>query len=153
MHKNYIKKMHSGFVLWVIVMPMLAGCASLQTKGQGETAIPSTGLSEKIQKHRDGSFSSNRLKSDAYYYFLLAEMKTSERQYKEAVEIYQKAISYDPSSPFLYKSLALAYAMTGKMTEAIQACKDALSFDPDYIEARMILGRFYSNISIKYMAI
>ena len=110
------KKMHSGLLLWVIAMPMLTSCASLQTKEQGETAIPSTDFSEKIEKHRVGRFSSNRLKSDAYYYFLLAEMKISERQYKEAVEIYQKAISSDPSSPFLYKSLAIAYAMTGKMT-------------------------------------
>ena len=84
------KKMRGRFILWVIVMPMLAGCASLQTKGQGETTIPSTGVSEKIQKQRADRFSSNRLKSDAYYYFLIAEMKTAERQYKEAVEIYQK---------------------------------------------------------------
>ncbi len=52
------KKVRGGLIPWVIVMSMLTGCASLQTKEQGETAVPSTGLSEKIQKHRTDRFSS-----------------------------------------------------------------------------------------------
>merc|ERR1711970_549615 len=70
-----------------------------------------------------------------------------EQKYKEAIEKYTEAISCQESAIF-YCNRAAAYTSLTNYEEALQDCKKAISFDPDYSKAYSRMGLIYSKIDL-----
>jgi len=70
-----------------------------------------------------------------------------EKKYKEAVEKYTQAIECQESAIF-YCNRAAAYTSLENYEEALQDCKKAISFDPDYSKAYSRMGLIYSKIDL-----
>lgn len=70
-----------------------------------------------------------------------------EKKFKEAVEKYTQAIECQESAIF-YCNRAAAYTSLENYEEALQDCKKAISFDPDYSKAYSRMGLIYSKIDL-----
>merc|ERR1711970_1671088 len=70
-----------------------------------------------------------------------------EQKYKEAIEKYTEAINCQESAIF-YCNRAAAYTSLQNYEEALQDCKKAISFDPDYSKAYSRMGLIYSKIDL-----
>jgi len=70
-----------------------------------------------------------------------------EKKFKEAVEKYTQAINCQESAIF-YCNRAAAYTSLENYEEALQDCKKAISFDPDYSKAYSRMGLIYSKIDL-----
>merc|ERR1711970_1035403 len=70
-----------------------------------------------------------------------------EQKYKEAIEKYTEAINCQESAIF-YCNRAAAYTSLTNYEEALQDCKKAISFDPDYSKAYSRMGLIYSKINL-----
>jgi eukaryotic-like serine/threonine-protein kinase len=65
------------------------------------------------------------------------------RRLDEAVTMSQKAVEYDPLSPFLHFNLGIRYFMTRQYDQAIQQYQNALELDPNYAPALYQLAVAY----------
>merc|ERR1719369_774023 len=70
-----------------------------------------------------------------------------EKKFKEAVDKYTQAINCQESAIF-YCNRAAAYTSLENYEEALQDCKKAISFDPDYSKAYSRMGLIYSKINL-----
>merc|ERR1711970_703418 len=70
-----------------------------------------------------------------------------EQKYKEAIEKYTEAIKCQESAIF-YCNRAAAYTSLTNYEEALQDCKKAISFDPDYSKAYSRMSLIYSKINL-----
>merc|ERR1719188_1835914 len=70
-----------------------------------------------------------------------------EQKYKEAIEKYTEAIKCQESAIF-YCNRAAAYTSLENYEEALQDCKKAISFEPDYSKAYSRMGLIYSKINL-----
>jgi len=68
-------------------------------------------------------------------------------RYAEAIKLIEKAMRLNPHHPpwYLFK-LGWAYAMTGRVEEAIAACKRVLTRSPDFLSAHVFLAAIYSQL-------
>jgi len=89
-------------------------------------------------------------RASAYYHFQLGHMyeemvATSGRAEfaSEAVAEYKAALQADPTSPYLASALAELYARTGDIRQAVVESQNALSRDPENLDAHRLLGRIY----------
>lgn len=62
------------------------------------------------------------------------------KRYKEAVELFHKAITIDPNYAYLYKGLGSALLNLERKDEAIKAYYQAIIIDPEYTHAFNSLG-------------
>lgn len=62
------------------------------------------------------------------------------KMYDMAIENYQKAIEIDPEDEALYFNLARAYQENGEMDNAGENLKKALSMNPEFNEAKLLLS-------------
>ncbi len=65
---------------------------------------------------------------------LLGVIALQRGDYGGAVELIQRAIGNDPSSPFYFNNLAAAFRGQGKLNDAIDSYKRAVEIDPRYAE-------------------
>ena len=65
------------------------------------------------------------------------------KQYKKAVEEYEKAIALNPQGIEAYNGIGIAYTMLKRYSEAIAAQQEALTLQPDFAEAHAGLGLAY----------
>jgi len=63
-----------------------------------------------------------------------------QEKYKEALELYNKAIEIDASNAVYYCNRAAAYSKLSDFTNSIEDCKNALKIDPSYGKAWGRLG-------------
>jgi len=70
-----------------------------------------------------------------------------EQKYQEAVDKYSEAIVVQESAIY-YCNRAAAYTSMENFEEALQDCKKAISFDPDYSKAYSRMGLIYSKINL-----
>merc|ERR1719281_1302071 len=70
-----------------------------------------------------------------------------DKKFKEAIERYSEAINVQESAIF-YCNRAAAYTSLTNYEEALQDCKKAISFDPDYSKAYSRMGLIYSKINL-----
>merc|ERR1711937_1085943 len=70
-----------------------------------------------------------------------------EKKFQEAVDKYSEAIKVQESAVF-YCNRAAAYTSMENYEEALQDCKKAISFDPDYSKAYSRMGLIYSKINL-----
>lgn len=70
-----------------------------------------------------------------------------EKKYQEAVDKYSDAIAVTESAVY-YCNRAAAYTSMENYEEALQDCKKAISFDPEYSKAYSRMGLIYSKINL-----
>merc|ERR1712018_35910 len=70
-----------------------------------------------------------------------------EKKFQEAVDKYSEAIKVQESAVF-YCNRAAAYTSMENYEEALQDCKKAISFDPEYSKAYSRMGLIYSKINL-----
>lgn len=68
------------------------------------------------------------------------------RRYKQAIEVYEKAVRLDPQDFDACISLGDVYSITGDYRRAIQSYKKALSINPDFIRLYITLGNLYESM-------
>lgn len=62
------------------------------------------------------------------------------KMYDMAVENYKKAMEIDTDDEVLHFNLARAYQESGKLDDAVESLKKALSLKPDFNEAKLLLN-------------
>jgi tetratricopeptide (TPR) repeat protein len=65
------------------------------------------------------------------------------KNYKQAIEFYEKAIQVDPTNPMVYNNQALLFVMVGQYDEAINRMKKYLKLVPDAPDARAAQDKIY----------
>ncbi len=79
-------------------------------------------------------------KSDYY-----ASVENSKGNYGKAVELYKKALQFDPMNEYAYTKLAEIYIRTGRLDDAIRTCDECMKAYKDYD-----LSVFYKAIALYY---
>lgn len=96
--------------------------------------------------------SPNPSKAEAYYHAALAHLYTElaasfggRGEYvSKAVENYKAAMAADPESAYLANELADLYLQTGQLRTAVNEFEDRVKVNPDDVNARRILAKFYT---------
>lgn len=91
-------------------------------------------------------------KSQAYYHAALAHLYAElAAQYggrgeyvTKAIENYRRALAADPDASFLASELADMYLQTGRLRSATAEFEDLVKKNPDDLNSRRILARFYT---------
>ncbi len=74
-------------------------------------------------------------------YMVMGEAFLGVKAYRQALEVFQKAVGLNPNMPGIYADLALAYDGVGQPDKAAAALKQELAKDPNNFEANYLLGR------------
>ena len=72
------------------------------------------------------------------------ELIKAER-YREAVEVFTRAIQCDSDYATAYNNLGIAYGFLGQQVKGMQALQHAVRIKPDYAEAHYNIGRAHSD--------
>ncbi|HJX60782.1 MAG TPA: tetratricopeptide repeat protein, partial [Thermodesulfobacteriota bacterium] len=113
---------------------LLVACAGLQRM---EPSGPGSPSSQTVPFVSPKKTSPNPL---AYYPFLLAQLKLKEGKMDEAIKHLKDAISKDKKEPSLHVELATLYVHKGLLDDAVEECKKALLYDPNTLNAHLMLG-------------
>ncbi|MCY3414451.1 MAG: tetratricopeptide repeat protein [Candidatus Heimdallarchaeota archaeon] len=62
------------------------------------------------------------------------------RQYKNAIDAYEKMLIFKPNDKFIWNNLGLAYKITGKYAKAMDCYTKAIDLDPDFKNAHNNAG-------------
>lgn len=62
------------------------------------------------------------------------------RKYREAMNLYTKAISMAPEEPTYYSNRAAAWIRVGAFKEAVTDCKQAIAIDPHFLKGHIRLS-------------
>jgi tetratricopeptide (TPR) repeat protein len=93
--------------------------------------------------------------ADAYYYFTMGHIQ--ELQYEaingqgtnsselasQSIDFYQKALELDPNSAVILERLAEIYAESQHIREAMTRAQEALTIEPNNVDAHRLLARIY----------
>ena len=116
------------------VLLIVGGCARL--------VIP-----EKLLKPMapQSSRPESSAQADSYYDYLAAQYYVRTNQIDQATEAYNKALKKDPHSAVLLTELAALYVRQGKIEAALKLTEEAVTYNPDYEQAYMMLGQLYAG--------
>lgn len=91
-------------------------------------------------------------RATAYYHYTLAHLyqqlaaEHMRREYlNRAVEEYQAAIKADPESSYIRLKLVELYASFNRLDDAVSEAQKILTDDPNNVEVRRLLGKFYAQ--------
>jgi len=76
-------------------------------------------------------------------YIVQANAQTQMKNYKQAIELYEKAIEVDPTNPLVYNNEALLLAVVGQFDGAINSMKKYLMLVPEASDARAAQDKIY----------
>jgi len=76
--------------------------------------------------------------ADALHY--LGVLYASHGKHKDALELYEKSISYSPNNPTTYNNLGVSLNSLNKLPEALNAFQKAIEIDPSNAESYRNLG-------------
>lgn len=121
---------------------------------------PSSSADESQQPQASNPTSSaqqgaDSMAGDAFYYFTLGHLK--EQQYEatdrggvateslatEAIDLYKKALEFEPHSTVIMERLAEIYAKSQRIRDAVAEAQEVLKIDPDDLAAHRLLARIY----------
>lgn len=88
---------------------------------------------KQIKSKMSSSSSSNKFKEEGNKLFM-------KRNYKEATEMYTKAIEKSPSSTH-YTNRALSYFKLQQWSQVIDDCRRAIELDPHSVKAYFFMGQ------------
>jgi len=91
-------------------------------------------LLQKALKSQPDSFEALRL---------MGAVLTHTQRYAEAIEVYEALIRRDPFKEELRNNVAIAYLRTGHPAPAEEHLREAMSLNPNFVEARVNIGLLY----------
>ena len=77
---------------------------------------------------------------------MLGDIRLGAKRYKEAVRLYELAITEDAQNASAYSGLGAARLGTGDAAGAVNACKSAVAFEPDSAKHHRALGNAYAQL-------
>ena len=80
---------------------------------------------------------------EARKYIVQANAMTELKEYKKAIDFYDKALQIDPANPMVYNNQALLYAIVNRYADAINFMKKYLMLVPDAPDARAVQDKIY----------
>jgi len=83
------------------------------------------------------------ISEDERRYIVQASAMSQLKDYKRAIEFYEKAIQIDATNPMVYNNQALLFAMIGQYDEAINSMKKYMKLVPDAPDARAAQDKIY----------
>lgn len=83
------------------------------------------------------------MEGEPYFFFLQGLMLEKQGQFSEAVEVFKKAVTQDPSHAPLRVELGYAYSLLGEPEEARIQALEAIKVDEHYLPAYFLLGTIY----------
>ena len=86
------------------------------------------------------------LEADAYH---LGVAATKQKDYPQAVELFQKAMQSDPHNPDVLNMLAFSLRKSGHLDEAFDYYRQALEIKPQFPEAREYLGEAHLQAALR----
>ena len=95
-----------------------------------------------------GSFSVIAQTADlagSYYHFSLAKIHESQRQYKQAILEFEKAVGLNQQSAQLRVQFAESLWRSGEIRRAVEECQKAIELDSDNSTPHFLLGQIYST--------
>lgn len=125
-----------------------SSCATQATRNlaASDANEPKPAFTEATVSYPSMKQDSERSKeANAEYHFSLAQAYVAEGNPDRAIEEYKLTLMYDPSSALIYARLASEYIKKGMLSAAMEACKDALARNKDFVDARLILAGLYSS--------
>jgi len=75
------------------------------------------------------------------YYNRLGIAFRRQKKWKEAMEIYRKALNFSPNNAVIFYNMARSLAEEGKYEQAGTALRHALSINPGFKEAKEFLNK------------
>lgn len=119
------------------ILPAPVSFVSIASAQQSGTASPEGGTD----------------KSKAYYHYSLGHlyyergmMGNRQDLLNQAIDEYEEALKFDPTSSYLSMELADLYASTGRWRSALQQIEDTVEKNPADTAARGLLGRLYVRL-------
>eukprot|EP00960_Hanusia_phi_P064852 765939-Hanusia_phi.AAC.6 len=106
---------------------------------RGEYSEIASHLTSSESHFSRGSADSVRASAEAFK--AQGNQRFEARSFKEAVKLYSKAITLDPSVPSYYSNRAAAWLMLGAYHECISDCKAAIELDPTHARAHIRLSK------------
>ena len=82
---------------------------------------------------------------DYTYYYNLGYAKLVDGDFKEAVDIFNKTLSFKPDCAEALLGLGIAYRQLKDLNKALEATEKALKFDPKYYKAYYNLALIYEQ--------
>ena len=122
--RNYLKNKY----LLILILCCLAGCAS----------SPVQGKVSDIEGTERPSF-------DSTYHYSLGVLHILDDNLDRATKEFEKALSFDPQSPYLKTELISLYIERGETQKAITLSKTYLTEHPHNVNAHLLLGGLYLN--------
>lgn len=126
---------------WRILSRVQVKCP-LDTHGcqwRGEYSEIASHLTSSESHLSRGSADSVRASAEAFK--VQGNQRFEARSFQEAVKLYSKAITLDPSVPSYYSNRAAAWLMLGAYNECISDCKAAIELDPKLVRAHVRLSK------------
>jgi len=77
---------------------------------------------------------------DAEYYFFKANSNLNAGKFKDAINLYNQAITSNNNYFEAYVGLSIAYKETGNLQKALENIQKAISINPDYYQAYYNMG-------------
>lgn len=88
-----------------------------------------------------GGASALRAKEDAEAMKAQGNARFEARSFQEAIKLYSKAITLDPSQPSFYANRAAAWLMIGAPAECLKDCERALELDPAHVRSHLRVAK------------
>lgn len=88
------------------------------------------------------------MRTKADYHFTIGETYSYEGDSARAIEEFKLTSIYDPSSALVRLKLAVEYVKKGLLSEGMAQSEEAIKIDPNFVEARLLLGGIYSAIKL-----
>jgi len=109
------------------------------------STVACTHLPQETQKPTVPTYRTEGI-SAGYYHYSLGVQANVKGNLDSAIEEYEKALTFDPHSPYLMTELATLYLREKKPDDALSLLKQSLVQDPDYIDTHLLLGGIYSKL-------
>lgn len=103
-------------------------------------------MPDTFERSADAPPALNIVLSRSMYLFSLARLHALDGDYDVAVTLLQASIEADPQSAFLHATVADLYLKLNRVQEAINACRTAISLNPDLGEAELLLANILSGM-------
>ena len=134
-------------ILSSALFALVLGAPAIHAQGaaRGQSATEAKGQASANQKPAAAADA-----SDVYYYFTLGHLQEQEFETNgnsdmaaQSIASYQAALKLDPNSPVIMVRLAEIYAESQHVRDAVLEAQQALTQDPDNVDAHRLLARIY----------
>jgi tetratricopeptide (TPR) repeat protein len=107
---------------------------------------PSYALASERAPTQADKEAKSKSNQQAEYHFSIAQGYSNEGETDKAIEEYKLALIFDPNSALLHARLSAEFIKKGMLSSAMESAKEAVRQDPNFVDARLILGGLYSAV-------